>query len=245
VRRREEVDRASIFGRDDQTKLSLLSNESIVAVNARSFALFAKPVAQYPVILLVVRNPDMWVRSYYVQQVRSKGEHRRFPRWYRKEREFLTKRMNYDHIFETYTEVLGRENVVFLPYEMLRHEPERFTNELSKLLGVEIPEPETSGAFENISLDPYEAEALRKLHSGFHVAGLGRLSKHWAKSLQRGHGRLIAYDRGSVAARVLRRFQKPILRSDRERSARLDEIWTENRFVTQTSWGTYYGHFYR
>lgn len=245
VRKRQPVERNMVFGNDDQSRMAILSHESIVATNPLSVSKFVKSIAVRPIILCVTRNPESWVRSYYVQQVRLRGEHRRFPSWYRKNTGFLNKRMNYDETISTYINELGRENVFFLPYEMMQKEPSRFRAELSKILGVALPEPDPVRKTENQSLDPKRAELLRRVNLLIDLTKTKSGPEDWERSLRSFKERLLDSENENHMVRKFRRLQKPILRTDRERSHRLSEVWSENRFVEDTDWGNDYGQFYQ
>lgn len=77
-------------------------------------------------IVLVTRAPDAWLTSMYRQDVKV-GSPMTFAEWQDANHEFLTQAFAVDALIALYARAFGAENILVLPYELLRDDPLRFS----------------------------------------------------------------------------------------------------------------------
>ncbi len=90
-------------------------------------------------ILIVIRNQRDYLLSLYSFRVSAKGhEWRSFDRFLREEGKLgLLSKLKYDRIVRAYIELFGRNRVLVLPVELLRHSPARFNKTITDFMGVD------------------------------------------------------------------------------------------------------------
>lgn len=109
---------------------------------------------------------------------------------------------DYDHVIGLYARAFGDENVIVLPYELLRDDAARFLAELEARL--ELPHVEIAVGRENASLSPEALYWYPRL-SRVVQAVAARLGERWSRALRRRHVRLTFDDRLRPLVRMLGR----------------------------------------
>lgn len=90
-------------------------------------------------IILILRHPLTWIPSAYAQAVKGGSLTLRFseiltdPAYQKR----IALRMNYSRLIESYVDVFGNENVLVLPYELLREDNFHFLKCINDFLGCE------------------------------------------------------------------------------------------------------------
>jgi hypothetical protein len=93
-------------------------------------------------ILVVIRNQFEYMLSVYAYRVAIKGmEYRELAKFLREEgRLGLFEKLEYDRLIAYYISLFGKDNVLVLPVELLKADPDRFFEKLAGLLQVtQIP----------------------------------------------------------------------------------------------------------
>ncbi len=87
-------------------------------------------------IILVLRHPISFLRSGYIQHVKSGGCTQSFERFLSgiRRRYSISRRIDFNRLINEYAEVFGREKMLVLPYEFLRDDEEEFLKTIIEFL---------------------------------------------------------------------------------------------------------------
>ncbi len=100
-------------------------------------------------ILIVTRGFSSMLRSLFSEYIVSGGI-LRFDEWYNANIKLISLMYNYDHLARVFQQAFGKENVILMPYELLRDEPLKYTVEIEKQLGLsqsfKLPERKINAA---------------------------------------------------------------------------------------------------
>ncbi|WP_262690394.1 sulfotransferase [Kordiimonas aestuarii] len=114
-------------------------------------------------VLIVVREPHAWIKSVYMQYVKTGGTltYRRFLLVHGVD---LRAMLSVDRLKAIWGNRYGSHRVHILPFELFRDAPARFFDELHSRIGVPKPPAAAAdmAAHLNVSLSPREGEFLRQ-----------------------------------------------------------------------------------
>lgn len=111
-------------------------------------------------VVIVLREPRAWLVSYYKQFLKF-GEHRRIKPYCRAHHDHLVQSYSVDFLSDLYAGLFGAENIVVLPFEMLRKDKARFLEIFSDTIGTAISLPESA----NKGIDDGLIEHVRQLNA--------------------------------------------------------------------------------
>jgi hypothetical protein len=179
----------------------VLSRRAVPLAEARrQVCAILKRLCPGATILIVTRGFKSAARSGYSQYVRTGG--RLKPGEALAERFEVDTQYDYDAVIDLYTRAFGPDNLLVLPYELLRDDPAAFARELEERLGVEASPPIASL---NVSLSPAAIQWYRRL--SVVVAGVCRLfGRRVGERLYALYVAQIAGDRLRAPARLLGRL---------------------------------------
>lgn len=107
-------------------------------------SLIAKRIAAFnpnAKVLFLIREQSSWLVSNYFQYLRVGGTIS-LPKYlnqqYGRRPYFSYKHIMYHHLIDGYQNLLGKEQVCVIPYELLKTDPKAFTEKLSAFIGKEI-----------------------------------------------------------------------------------------------------------
>ena len=123
-------------------------------------------------ILVTTRGPAGYLKSSYANSVRG-GVHQDLETF---AKTFVEKHMTRSHNLKSVISAFGKDNVLFLPFEMIKAEKERYLNEVGQLLGIDLVPymPETG---RNISPPPMYLELIRRLNGVMKKEGNAEIMK--------------------------------------------------------------------
>ncbi len=113
-------------------------------------------------ILIITRGFAGAVQSMYSQYV-SIGGILHFADFEKQFGQILSRFYNYNHTINAYRHTFGSENVLVLPFEMLKSNPDVFLNTINQF--AELPAIEFDAGVKNASLEQREMESYRRLSS--------------------------------------------------------------------------------
>ena len=120
-------------------------------------------------ILITIRKQDKWLKSYYAQWVASGGglNFMQFMTNGFKNHRFDLNALNYLMTYESYKAVFGAENILVLPYELMKENQAYFLKLLNDFSGENFQTVEQKGAALNRSLSGYQLSWMRFLNRIF------------------------------------------------------------------------------
>ncbi|AWB68035.1 hypothetical protein C2869_17095 [Saccharobesus litoralis] len=137
-------------------------------------------------VLAVIRDPIDWILSIYKQYIQE-GGHLDLQSFVESEKEFLLATLNLRELFDVWAEYYQSQDIIFLPYEMLRKTPQRYNQILSVKLGLSeehrlvgnLPEANTSISNKEVELMRQSAAWFQQLeeHSEWSKLTFKRLRK--------------------------------------------------------------------
>lgn len=111
-------------------------------------------------VFIVTRAPNAWIKSAYAQAVRGAMTPHRFPGFVRCHSTYLRQNLAYDRMRDLFAREFGAQNVLFLPQELLRHDPDRFFQLLSDYAGFRLKPREVAEHAKNASPSAQELDML-------------------------------------------------------------------------------------
>lgn len=127
-----------------------------------------KVISNNAKIVLILREQKSMIVSCYKQYVKSGGSCRleeyvfspnegRTPL-------FSIKSLEYDVLVKRYFDMFGSDNVLVLPFELLKFDGKRFLSLLSDFIGIDFSSVENIDAKQNIALNDFQISAIRSLN---------------------------------------------------------------------------------
>ena len=116
------------------------------------------------IILLVVRSPISWLFSLYKQYIQEGGE-KHFQGFIQAKEYDISYSASINNLYNIWSYHYGEENILILPFEMLKKEPERFSLLLQQKIGVDIVNQLPNV---NQSISDTELEFMRSVSSTLH-----------------------------------------------------------------------------
>lgn len=144
------------------------SPEPADCINLDNIEVFQKRIAKtlsslFPnaKVLIVSRGFESSIRAKYSQYVKE-GGYIKFDKYFEKGRNSNWIPFNYSFIYELYTDLFGRENVLIIPFELLKINPNQFLFKIELFLKLK---PYTyQPGIKNQSLSPQIMAFIRKLN---------------------------------------------------------------------------------
>ncbi|MCY7296620.1 sulfotransferase [Alteromonas sp. a30] len=99
------------------------------------FANICKEMEPDAYIFLVVRSPEKWLRSVYLQMIQE-GANFGYASFIRKQKEYLRSVLNLKTLLQHWQEAYGEEKVIVYPFEKLVEQPSVANTEISHRLGI-------------------------------------------------------------------------------------------------------------
>jgi len=111
-------------------------------------------------VLIVTREPISWISSIYKQYVQE-GGHRTMQGFLRTESDYLAETLSLRTLVEIWAAYFPRENIIVLPFEMLKENPELFMSVLAEKTGCEALNEVAPPPQANVSINDDEMAFLR------------------------------------------------------------------------------------
>lgn len=127
-----------------------------------------KSIATNAKILLIVRKQESMIVSCYKQYVKSGGcctiEEYITPVIDGRLPLFDLECLKYERFVSRYVDLFGRDNVLVLPFELLKSNRSDFMSRVGEFLGANLLANEISGDKQNVALNDFQISALRSLN---------------------------------------------------------------------------------
>jgi len=114
-------------------------------------------------ILIVVREPESWIRSIYNQAIKQGGGDT-FRQFLRRECDYLEQSLNIRDLFTLWKKHYGSDNVLILPMELLRDDETTFLHQISRFSGINLAAPSSSTSIRNPSLREESLDVMRQFN---------------------------------------------------------------------------------
>lgn len=131
---KEKIEKINNFLDSIKEKIVLISAEALsgspwdLFCNQAENAYQLKKIFDSPRIFLVFRKQDDWIESYYNQTFVKKSFPISINKFINIKKLDLEPNYNWFTIYQNYKQIFGEKNILALPYELFRKEPENFLN---------------------------------------------------------------------------------------------------------------------
>lgn len=112
-------------------------------------------------VLIVVREPNAWFKSMYMQYIHGGGGHA-YEQYLESNSRFLIHTLRVERMVKTWGERYGADNIHILPYELIKDDLASFFDELYLITGMPVPDLTQAPQKKNISVTPQEGEFMRQ-----------------------------------------------------------------------------------
>lgn len=154
-------------------------------------------------ILIITRGFEGVLQSFYSSYIKRGGTNNLEGMLNKYQKDYILPAYNYDFIINLYMKNFGKENVLVLPYEILKDNLESFLNEIEFFLG--LTHNNFTPAPVNVSFEPNEMYWYRKM-SSFLKTLINPLSEKHSTKIYRKYVHLLSENKLHFVVALLNMF---------------------------------------
>lgn len=120
----------------ENSKRIIFSHEAIYPKNHEQMSTFLLKTFHKSRILLTIRNPKDWIKSFYFQFIKSHGETLNLQEWVKKHDDLIQRHYNFSEFYDIYSKKFGADNILILPYELMVIDFDLYLDTVLKFSGI-------------------------------------------------------------------------------------------------------------